>query len=127
MPEMIDTQKAAEAIRTCRQLAFCENWMVGIVRCENAETRFAGTRSQRILAEATVVKVGMGAAPQQIQLSCFTQDENMLTVGNLYLVAACDDGEWPPAWSLSESTEVESDRAETALRETVAKLRRRLE
>lgn len=93
--------------------------VIAVVQCLSVHVVNPKTRSQRIVAETTVVQTGLGTPPASLPLSCFTENKKLMISGRYYLVAACDSGEWYPAWSLAGCVEVDKDHAEQPLAEGV--------
>jgi len=105
------------------QITSCDRHTIAVVKCLSMRVVDHDTRSQRALIECSVIQAGTGEPPETLQLSRFSQDKHLMVPGQLYLVAACDEGEWHPAWSLAGSIDVSENDADRRLANAVVQFR----
>lgn len=85
--------------------------LVAVVVCTGHAFTNQGSRSERVLISAQ----GVSGIHGKLTLSRYSQGDPLMIAGGTYLVAAYDDGEWAPAWSLVEWQPVDADDADEIL------------
>ena len=97
--------------QTIETLKLFPSHRIYVVRSKKYHFTDCGTRSERVIIEATVIAGGDGT----ILLTRYSQGDPLLEPGNAYLIAAYNDGEWIPAWTLLEWHGVDNLKAEQML------------
>jgi len=96
---------------TLDELLLFEKRAVAVVRCERSELTKQGSRSERVILKTTVLAVGDGELPGELELTRYSQGDPLMEAGRAYLVGIYTDGEWAPAWSLAAWIPVQADQA----------------
>ena len=87
--KVIMQEKTAELTpETLEGLTRAHHPTIAIVRCEKAETIFAGTQSESRIVHATIVKAGIGLEEGRLSFRFFASKTLNMKTGRLYLVAA---------------------------------------
>lgn len=82
-------EKAAELTpETFEGLTRVPHPTIAIVRCDKAETIFAGTQSESRIVHATIVRAGIGLEEGHLSFRFFASETLSMKKGRLYLVAA---------------------------------------
>jgi len=87
---------------------------IAAVRCEQIQTRNAGSRSEKTVARVTVIRGVLGSPPPGVwTLNWFTADSMTMEPGRTYLVAAAAMG--PDNWQPIERLQIEPASADSAV------------
>ena len=105
--------------QTIQTLQLFPKHLVAVVVCTGYEFKDQGTRSERVVISAR----GIAGVEGPIQLTRYTQGDPLMKASQTYLIAAYDDGEWAPAFSLVEWHPVSTGDANEALTRAQAQLR----
>jgi hypothetical protein len=111
--------------QTYDELLLFPRRLIAVVQCVDVDFVERGTRSERVIIDTKVIAAGEESAKESLQLTRYTQNDSLLTVGQTYLVAAYDDGAWQPAWTLVEWIPVSPEAAQSALEAVTEALQRR--